>query len=84
MLIGRKVISHEYLQLLSATDDTFIKADLPMNSQAQFELCSFCGSWVMLQIVSKQKFFLEMTLSQDVPYIKLLFEMHMVRYITLM
>ena len=32
-------------------------------------ICSFCGSWVMLQIVSKQKFSGKQPLAQELPYL---------------
>ena len=39
------------------------------------DLCNSCGSWVLLQIdVSKRKFFRKRPLSQELPYIKLLFK----------
>ena len=35
-----------------------------------------CGSWVMLPIVLKRKFFIKQPLSQDVPYITLFLKMN--------
>ena len=42
-----------------------------MNPQAQLYIYSSCGSWVMLQVVMKQKFFIKQPLSQKLPYIQL-------------
>ncbi len=58
----------------------FITADLPMNLQARLCLCSSCGSWVMLQIVLKRKFFIKRLPSHQLPYIKLLFKLHALYY----
>ncbi len=51
-----------------------------MNLQARLYLCSSCGSWVMLQIVLKRKFFIKRPLPHQLPYIKLLFKMHALYY----
>ena len=62
---------HNFPSILVTFDSNwwhFITADMPMNLQAQLHLCSSCGSWVMLQIVSKWKFFLKRSLSQELPY----------------
>ncbi len=47
-----------------------------MNPQAKLNLCSSCGSYVMLHVVPKRKFFKELPLSQELSYIKMLFKMH--------
>ena len=59
---------------------TFITADLLMNLQARLYFCSYCGSWVMLQIVLKRKFCIKRPLSHQLPYLKLLFKMHTLYY----
>ena len=51
-----------------------------MNPQAQLNFCSFCCSCVMLQFVLKQKFFIKRPVSQELPYIKLLFKMYALYY----
>ena len=38
----------------------------------QVYLCSSCGSWVMLPMVSKRKFFIKRPLSQELPYSELM------------
>ena len=43
-----------------------ITVDMPMNPQAQLNLCSSCGSWVLLQIVFKRKFFIKRSSSQSI------------------
>ncbi len=51
-----------------------------MNLQAQLYLCSYYGSWAMLQIVLKRKFLIKRPLSHQLPYIKLLFKMNTLYY----
>ena len=46
-------------------------AELQMNPRAQMNLYSFCGSWVMLQMVSQRKFSINRPQLKN--YIKLLF-----------
>ncbi len=58
LLTGRKAL----LLILVTFDSTwwhFITVDLPMNLQTRLYLCNSCGSWVMLQIVLKRKFFIQ-------------------------
>ena len=58
---------------LKAIDDIFYYSiDLLMNPQAQLNLRSSCGSWVMMQIVSKSKSLIKRQISQQVSFIKLL------------
>ncbi len=61
LLTGRKAISREYLQLLSATGAMviFYQSRLTDEPTGKIETCNFCGSWVMLQIVPKRNFFIK-------------------------
>ncbi len=43
--------------------------------QTLLYICSSCGSWAMLQIVWKRKFIVQLSLSQEVPSIMLLFKL---------
>ncbi len=43
-------------------------------------LCSYCGTWVMLQIVLKRNIFIKRSLSHQLPYIKLLVKLHALYY----
>ncbi len=77
LLTGRKVIT---LVIFDSDWWHFITAHLPMNLQARLYLCSSFSFWVMLQIVLKRKFFIKGPLSHQLPYIKLLFNMHAFYY----
>ncbi len=80
LLTGWKAISLLILVTFDSNWWHFITADLPMNLQARLYLWSSCGSWVMLQIVLKWKFFIKRPLSHQLPYIKLLFKLHPLHY----
>ena len=51
-----------------------------MNKQAQLYPCNFRGSWVMLQILSKRKFFIKRPLPCELPYMKSLLKIHALYY----
>ncbi len=70
LLTGRNATSHEILNFGQQLK-VFYHSRLAMNPQARLDICRSCGSWVMLQMVQRQKIFIKRPLSQELPYFKL-------------